>query len=301
MFNIKSYLVVFICSFLFNSVFALVPTDPKHPGSQIYNFQFTEAKFNCAKRNVVVFLPQPLNLGTSVIVFGHGQSLDVEHYRDTYIHLAKKGIAVIHPSFSTGFFDTNWTRMGRDYINQAKCITDQIKELNVNSVVFSGHSKGAYVAGVAGGLAFKESLALKPSSVLLMNAAGLDPQILKSLDPSVEMTVVYSDKDSIVKKQISEDLYSLSPSFKKQFILVKSYPKSSGKIFEADHFWPLTKSTWLGGTTANPLHYNGSWKWLVSAAEDYDLGSNGTNPYLYTSLASDKGIVGLVDDIARNF
>lgn len=295
-------LIYFICFFgLSFQTPAQVPTDALHPGSKVYSYDFSEKKINCNRRQVLIYLPQPLNSHTAVVAFGHGQSLNESHYVQTYIHLAKKGIAVLHTDYSTGFFDTNWTRMARDYTSQLKCVLDQITELNKNSVVYSGHSKGAYVAGVAAGLAFKENLEPKPASVLLLNAAGLDLNALSYLDPRVEMTVVFSDKDSIVDQGITDELYSSSPALKKQFIMVKSYPRSSGQALNANHLWPLTKRSLLGGTTENSLHYHGSWKWLVAAAEDALDGAEGLHPYLYGSLAEDKGLDNLTDKVVRSF
>ncbi len=276
-------------------------TDVGHPGSEIYDFNHSEKKYKCSKRDVFVYLPQPLKEDTPVVVFGHGQALNESHYLETYVHLARKGIAVIHPEFSSGFFDTNWKRMARDYVNLVNCVTDQVAQLDLNAIVFSGHSKGAYVAGIAGGLAFQENLSPKPASLVLLNSAGLDQSILSNLDPYVEITVVYSDKDKTVDRNISEDLYQFAPSLKKQFIEVISYPKSSGLVLKADHFWPLTKPTWLGGATKNLLHNYGSWKWLTSAALDAKDGASGTNPFLYGPLTTGKGVSGFEDKLIRNF
>lgn len=280
---------------------AQAPTDAQHPGSKIYDFDFTEQKINCNRRQVLIYLPEPLNSQTAVVAFGHGQSLNESHYVETYKHLAKKGVAVVHTDYSTGFFDTNWTRMAKDYTAQLKCVLDQIPELNKNAVVYSGHSKGAYVAGVAAGLAFKLNTEPKPASVVLLNAAGFDLDALKFLDPKVEMTVVFSDKDSIVDQEISDKIFLFSPSQKKQFIMLKSYPRSSGQALDANHFWPLTKRSLLGGTTENSLHHHGSWKWLVAAAEDALAGAEGLHPYLYGSLTEDKGLDNLSDTVIKNF
>jgi hypothetical protein len=299
----KTYIllfIVFILGFQFQ-IQAQAPQDALHPGSKIYTYDSAERKINCNRRQVLVYLPQPLNPGTAVLAFGHGQSLNESHYIQTYVHLAKKGIAVVHTDYSTGFFDTNWTRMARDYTSQLKCVLDQIPELNKNAVVYSGHSKGAYVAGVAAGLAFKENLNPKPASVLLLNSAGLDLNALNFLDPKVEMTVVFSDKDSIVDQDISDELYSSSPSLRKQFIMVKSYPASSGKALVANHFWPLTKRSLLGGTTENALHYHSLWKWLVAAAQDANNGAEGLNPFLYGNRTEDKGLDSLTDTVIKNF
>jgi alpha/beta superfamily hydrolase len=280
------------------------PSDKSHPGSLIYDYGYESISIkSCIRgRETILYKPKPLNSNTPVIVFGHGQALNESHYKDSYVHLAKKGIAVVHVDYSTGFFDQNWIRMAGDYIQLAECALSSEPNLDQNAVVFSGHSKGAYVAGIAAGLAFQKNTKLKPQSALLFNAAGLDLNILKHLNPDIEMLVVFSDKDTIVEKKISEDLYKFSPSLKKQFIEVKSYPSNlAGKAIKADHFWVLTKGSLLGGTIANPLHYYGMWKLLIGLADDASSGGRGENPYAFGNESVDKGVNGLTDSSIRNY
>lgn len=280
------------------------PMDKSHPGSLIYDFGYESLTIrSCLRgRETILYKPKPLNTNTPVIVFGHGQALNESHYKDSYIHLAKKGIAVVHVDYSTGFFDQNWTRMAEDYIKLADCAVSSEPNLDRNAVVFSGHSKGAYVAGISTGLAFQNNTKIKPQSAILFNSAGLDLNVLKNINPDVEMLIVYSDMDTIVEKKISEDLYKFSPSLIKKYIEIKSYPSNlAGKAIKADHFWVLTKSSLLGGTTANPLHYYGMWKLLIGLADDASSGGRGENPFAFGVESTDKGVNGLSDFSIKNY
>lgn len=291
----------------FSSVVFSFPGSPKessHPGSKIYGYGVQEKTIKCLNRDVTLFLPtsETPNQTFPAVVYGHGQALALANYKNTFEHLAKKGVAAIYPTYDTGFFDRDWERMGEDFVNQAHCAVTQAGGLiQKDQIVFSGHSKGAYVASIAAGLAFKKNLNLKPSSVVLFAAAGVDESSLRALDPSVEMTVVFSDSDSVVSKDLSDRTFRQAPSLKKQFIFVKSYPQSSGKAIKADHFWPVTKSSLVGGGPETELHYYGAWKWLVAAGWDVAAGGQGTQEFLYGNLSTDKGVTDLSDDIQRSW
>ena len=274
------------------------PIDPQHPGSKIYSYGVTEKDFTCSGREVNVFLPT--GGGTRafpVVVYGHGQALGVENYRATLEHLAKKGVIAIFPTYDSGFFDQDWTRMGRDYSNLAGCAIGQLgAQVSTGNIVFSGHSKGAYVASIAAGLAEKESLPTRARSVVLFEAAGSDAATLSSYDSATALTVVFSDADTTVQRDFSETIYAQAASHRKQFIYFKSYPS-----LKADHMWPLTKGTLFGGGPESAFHYYGEWKWLVAAAQDLTSGASVSNPYIYGALAGDKGVSGLADDVRRSF
>ncbi len=278
--------------------------DASNPGSKIYAYDFKNELLKCEGRDVDVFIPVSkvqANKNYPVVIYGHGQALGVDNYRLTLEHLAKKGILAIFPTYDKGFFDRDWRRMGRDYVNLSDCALSKLKQkygllINNDQILFSGHSKGAYVASVAAGMAFRESLNIKPKSILLFESAGVDLELNAAIDPSVALTVVYSDKDTIVSKKISDDMYKSTPSSKKQFIYLKSYPELA-----ANHFWPLTKSSVVGGGPESVFHYYASWKWLVAGANDLQNGGTGSNPYLYGEFAGDKGIGGFKDDITRNY
>jgi len=277
----------------------LAPLDPAHPGSKVYSHVFVQTKVVCLNRNVDIFQPQS---STSekfpVIVFGHGQALDVGHYKLTFEHLAKKGVIVIFPQYDTGFFDQEWNRMASDYAQQTDCALKSIPSADITAVLFSGHSKGAYVASLAAGLVSSTSYNYQLRANIFFAPAGSDSNLLKKYSADTATTVVYSDADSIVDKSISESIFSKANSKHRQLIVVKSYQNPPLK---ADHFWILTKSSFAGGKTGdNSLHHYGAWKWLVAGAWDLSDGTPYTQPYLYGDLANDKGVHGFFDDIERN-
>lgn len=276
------------------------PEDERHPGSLVYNLDFKKKVIQCeGVREFSVFVPSQVNDQTATIVFGHGQALGLRHYEESFIHFAKKGVALVFPDYSRGFFDQNWERMGQDFNKQVACALE-IENLNKDFVVFSGHSKGAYVASVATGLSFRDDLLVQPKSAVLLNSAGLDPLTLSHIPKSVEMTVIFSDQDRIVERSISDQLYELSPSSKKQLILLRSYPEDND--LNAIHMWPLSKSfLFFGGGPTGAFHYYSLWKWLLGAAEDVITGANGLNEYMYGHFANDKGPIDLKDEIVRSW
>ena len=305
--NLKSLAVgvLILCVSFSGFCFPDAPADANHPGSKAYAYKIQTKKLQCSNREVWVFLPLAENSNQSfpAVVYGHGQALGLKHYKATFEHLAQKGVAAIFPTYDTGFFDQDWKRMAMDYISLTNCAISQSGGvINSDQIVFSGHSKGAYVASLAAGTAYQKKLTIRPRSVVLFAPAGNDEPSLVALDPAVEMTVVYSDADTIVSKKISETIYLQAPSKIKQFIVIKSYLLNTGKAVKADHFWPLTQSALVGGGPEGPLHYYGSWKWLVAAALDLkDYSGAGIQPFLYGSSASDKGVANLKDEINRSW
>lgn len=279
------------------------PLNVEHPGSKIYSFAVQENKVKCSGRDVVVFAPTAAKFSTfPLVIYGHGQALDVEHYEGTLRHLAGKGVIAVHPQYDSGFFDRNWTRMARDFVTLTQCALEQLK-LNADptAVVFTGHSKGAYVAGVAAGLAEKENLVLKAGAVLLFQPAGLDVILWRELNPHTRVTVVHSDQDTVVKAEIAEQLYREASVDFKQYILLQSYKSNTGAVqLEAKHFWPLTKKSTFGGGDESAFHYYGSWKWLTAAALDLRDQNRAENVYLYGAMATDKGRLGEQDRVQRN-
>ena len=305
----KAYLLFIGLQLLILNTWAALPSAPteaQHPGSKIYTFGVKEELLICNKREVYLFVPTINKINSSMknlpaVIYGHGQALKIEHYRGTLEHLARKGIVAIYPTYDTGFFDREWQRMGRDYVALTNCALEHLAKNSMITVdedrlVYSGHSKGAYVAGIAAGLSFKENLALKPKAVMLFEAAGSDEIANRAVAKDVLYNVIYSDKDKIVKRDISESIYNQVPVSKKQFIFVKSYPE-----LEAGHFWPLTKPSTFGGENENAFHYYSSWKWLVAIANDLKIGGYGNDSYLYGENATDKGIPNVKDDLKRNW
>ncbi len=277
------------------------PTDPLHPGSKTYSFGVSTQNLTCQGRAVNVVLPTGPSdgRGFAVVVYGHGQALGLSAYKGTFEHLAKKGVAVVFPAFDNGFFDQDWNRMGRDFVSQADCALAQFRELDSTRVVYSGHSKGAYVASIAAGLATGMGARSVPKAIVLFEPAGYDASTLNKIPADSALTVVFSDRDTIVSRDISDKIYAGAASKRRQLILVKSYNTTPALV--ADHMWPLTEKGAFGGGPESSLHYFGSWKWLVAAAQDLTNGSRYEDPFLYGLPALDKGIPELNDEVLRNW
>lgn len=276
------------------------PIEPQNPGSKSYFFDFEVKKVNCQGRSVSAYLPKAeAGKKFPVVVYGHGQALNLENYSATLEHLAKKGIGALFPTYDTGFFDQDWQRMGNDYAKMAACAISQFSDrLDADKVVFAGHSKGAYVASIAAGNAVRNNLPIRAKSVVLFEVAGFDEDAIAAIEPTTSLTVVFSDHDTVVKRDLSESVYATAKSHIKQFIDFKSYSDAN---LVADHFWPLTKSSFFGGGDESAFHYYGEWKWLTAAARDLAEGAKSSDPYLYGDLAADKGVSGFRDDIKRSW
>ena len=134
------------------------PAQPtgNEPGSSVYSNELFHETLTVKGRTVDFFAPK--NFQTSgqkltVVIYGHGQAVQLKSYQDTFEHLAKKGIAVVFPQYDTGFFDQDWRRMAADFVDLT---TETLKKypnsFETSRVIFAGHSKGGYVALVAAGI-----------------------------------------------------------------------------------------------------------------------------------------------------
>jgi hypothetical protein len=123
------------------------PTDTNHPGSANYNFTSKQTSAQIDGRKVDIFIPveaRSRGLKVPVIIFGHGQAIDVAGYELTFKHLAQKGIAVIHPMFDNGFFDQDWRRMASDFNSLSqKALSQYADVIDDQKIIYAGHSKGA--------------------------------------------------------------------------------------------------------------------------------------------------------------
>ncbi len=275
------------------------PTDLAHPGSVDYPHQTVKKTIRCLGRDTAVFL-STRKVKQPLVAFGHGQALDVSHYEKTHQHLAGKGIASVHPPYDTGFFDRDWKRMGSDYVQIVACAAAAFPaEIDSTRIVYAGHSKGAYVAQIAAGLAPQVSVNASPKSVVLFNPAGVDAPTLKTISPDTAMTVTFSDQDTVVEKRFAEEIYNGAASKMRQMFTVLSYQTTPA--LKADHFWTLTKPSAFGGGSESAFHYYGSWKWLTSAALDLELAKSFSHPHLYSPLAANKGLPGFDDQRDGNF
>jgi alpha/beta superfamily hydrolase len=296
--TVQEFLIVSVFLFSLHSQAMNLPVQPEavdHPGSNSYRFSFRENKFDCLGRESRLVIPINQTLST-MVVFGHGQALDFEAYKETFFHLAKKGIVVLYPQYDRGFFDRQWIRMASDYNAIINCALKNLpQDLQIEFVVYSGHSKGAYVASIAASLESNQA-----SSLLLLNSADIDEKSWSSVPSLIPVTIVTSDRDKVISDSVSKKLYEFSRSKKKQLIKLKSYTANERLLLEADHFWPLSKKRIVGGREVNAFHYFGLWKWLTAIALS-PFEPERFSSYIYGDLASGKGVLDIRDDIIRNF
>ena len=273
------------------------PADPSHPGSLSYTYELEERNLTCGGRELRVYLPKGPAQKVPVVIYGHGQALNQDHYRETFLHLARKGVAVVYPVYDTGFFGRDWERMARDYLRLSQCAFNTFSaQLAAEQVVFSGHSKGAYVASIAAGIASKESLSPFPSAVVLFAPADVSPTWLAEISPDSLLTVVHGEADGVISRELAQNVYLQAAARNKQFILQRSYLGVTNQDMVAGHFSVLTRRSAFGGGPVGPLHYFGSWKWLLASALDLSRGQRMTDPYLYGALAADKGLGNQIQD-----
>lgn len=280
------------------------PDSSEHPGSSSYSFTVFRQKMNISGREVEAFCPKEVaqaNVKAPVIIFGHGQALDIQSYNLTFDHLAKKGICVIFPTYDTGFFDQEWRRMASDYVSLSAMALRQLSSYaDPSKVIFAGHSKGAYVALVAAGLP-EDKLLVKPASLVIFAPAGFDSEWIANVNKSMPVSIIFGESDTIIKRDLVSEIFQKLPSVYKQFILVKGYTTTSPQL-PADHFFILNKKSFFGGRNGvSSLHFYGVWKWLGGAASDVSSGGNLKDSYLYGSEASSTGLPGLNHDIMRTW
>lgn len=277
------------------------PSEENHPGSPVYGFSVQEESINIQGRRVSVYLPRELMQTTSMvpaIVFGHGQAMGAEYYVETFRHLAGKGFAVVFPEYSNGFFDQNWRRMANDYQAQVAGVLERFAAIDATKLIYSGHSKGAYVASIAAGL---PSSGVSPAAVILFNAAGFDRSAVGGMNNQVVLTVVWSESDTIVEESFSRNIFDSANVDRKQFILVKDYAATSPSL-PADHFFIANKRGFFGGRDGiSPFHYHGAWKWLIGAARDLINRSPASDPYAYGNEAAKTGLPNFSHELERNW
>lgn len=274
------------------------PQEVDHPSSATYDFQLKKESYEQEGRKVDVYLPvsKTREIGSyPVVVFGHGQAIDVSGYDLTFQHLAKKGIAVVHPMYDNGFFDQKWRRMADDFNSLTLGALKKYPQLNPKLLIYAGHSKGGYVALMAAGAPSHLKLDFIAQSLVLFAPAGYDAEYLKNINSQVPVTLVYSDNDKIIKRSILNEIESGLSTKYKQFIEVTSYPG-----LKADHFHPLSKSFLFGGSDGiSSFHYYATWKFLVAASLDVQSSSPLRNPYIYGAEALTTGIEGLQHKLLR--
>lgn len=278
------------------------PTALTDPGSAAYSYSLYHDKTTLNGRSVEFFAPAEIaNSAQKVplVVFGHGQALGADNYRLTFEHLAKKGVAVFYPTYDTGFFDQNWIRMGQDYLELTQAALSRYSHfVDPTKVVFSGHSKGGYIALNAAGLAGEQGFSAL-GAVVVFEPAGYLAEQLGHISAKVPVTVTFGDHDTIIKASLVQEIYDGLAVTRKQLIHVSSYLGTDPQLM-ADHFFILSQAFFMGGQNGvGPFHFYGVWKWLLGATGE--LQNNGAGEYLYGNQASNTGVATQVHQIDRNF
>jgi len=291
-----SLFLILQCFLTLTYALPLAPTDSFHPGSLSYEYGVEYVTTKIGKRKVEIYLPSGLTSDKKVpaIIFGHGQALNSSHYEKSFKHFAKKGIAVIFPQYDKGFFDMKWERMALDFNDLTKEVlkiySDKIES---SRIIYSGHSKGAYVGLMAAGARNFNNIA---QSLVFFVPAGLDDSYLARLNPSIPLTLIWGEDDNIIKKELVTEVYNKAPSKFKQFIEVKSYPE-----LKATHFFTVTKKTIFGGTDElSPYQFYGFFPWLMGAINDLERGEL-TNSYLYGDKALESGDPSIIHNVQRSW
>ncbi len=276
------------------------PVAADHPGSATYGYQLQHESFESNGRSIELFAPQGAH-NVPLVVFGHGQATPVDGYVETLEHLAKKGVAVAFVEYDNGFFDQDWGRMAHDYMKLAVAAAKHTSNLvDLKKVIFAGHSKGAYIAGMAAGLE-TEAREIEPAAVILFAPAGYDEEYLRRVNPATPVTLVWGDQDGVIKQDKVRAIYDLLTVQKKQFIKAASYSGFEGEA-KADHFFILSHSFFFGGHEGvTPLHYFGAWKWILGAAYDLNEGAHVSNSFIYGEDAASTGADSLKHSILRNY
>ncbi|MEO0335777.1 MAG: hypothetical protein AAF202_05260, partial [Pseudomonadota bacterium] len=142
---------------------------------------------------------------------------------------------------------------------------------------------------------------LRPQSIVLFQPAGHQQSTWNQVPAQIPVTIIYSDADTIIDRDIVDDIYEGSPADKKQFLYVRSY-RGTQPALEADHFFVFSKSTWIGGRDGvSPFHYYGTFGWLVGAAQDVLDGSPVSNPYIYGDEAINTGLESFQHEVVRSW
>ena len=294
--------LIFFKSNLSWSELPIRPTEPNHPSSAIYTYGFKREKIVFQGREMFLYLPisevKDSNLKFPLLVFGHGQAIGHEGYELTFEHLARKGTAVLFSKYDKNFFDRNWQRMASDFNRQTGHVLKIFSHLlDPESVIYTGHSKGAYVGLVALGEQTLKQMNFKVRAAVFFSPAGFDEKNIEQINSTIPISIIWPEKDQIIKSTLVYEIFNRLPNIHKQFILVKSYDD-----LEIDHFFPLSKSYIFGGQNGlYAYHYYGVWKWLLGAVDDVTQGGQLNNRYLYGDLASSTGVDNLKHEITRSW
>ncbi len=272
------------------------PQDDAHPGSETTLLDFERFEERFLGRTSVAYLPKRTDgQKAPLLVFGHGQALGEDAYDATLKHLSQKGVAALFVKYDSGFFDQDWRRMASDFNQITRDFLEKYQDrVDKGMIIYSGHSKGGYVALMAAGAPNNPGV----RKSILFAPAGFDREYIEALDPNMVVSIVWGGEDTIIKKADQDQIYNLLPVEKKQFITVKSYPDR-----EADHYFIQNKKAVFGGGQdgVSVFHYHGVWKWLVGSAWDLEEGGFATSQYVYGDKAIETGSSSFLHEVRRSW
>lgn len=265
------------------------PSEPENPGSLVYPYRdFTEIQIPFEGRSGTLYLPRSSEPQKwPLLAFGHGYNTAEFTYRETFEHLARKGVAVAFvPYESAGRRD--FLKMARDYNRFVAAVVKKYPKLfDSKNVAFSGHSDGASVAYLAAAApAEPDPNWITPANVIAFAISKNLPAEFKTIPANVPCTLVVGEDDTEDPSSFSK---AVLPNLgcKKQMIILRSYKTGFSERLIADH-GSIRNVGWWGSQTS-ALHYYGYWKFMYGAALDAAEGGPGTNKWLFGPEAAETG------------
>ncbi len=243
------------------------PVDPEHPGYLTRGQSVMEVAISTIRSGSVLYLPQTssvLEQKIPLIVFAHGQALKVKHYELLFKAMASKGFAVLYPQYDKGFFDRDWRRMGADYDAIVEQTLKDYPQLDNQRVLYSGHSKGGYIGLMALAHRSKSNYQWFPKASIFYSPAGFEEGSLTQIPTTHELTLVWPVGDSIIKKDLIDEIFLDLSIPQKQKIIVQGY-----EGLQAGHFFILSSRSLFGGSNGvGPFHWYGALTWSWGALKD---------------------------------
>lgn len=264
----------------------IVPQDPSHPASPQYNYGSKRIIKKIKDRELTLYLPMAGELPRKkapIVVFGHAKMTPRFLYEQTFRHLNGKGVAVIYPHYERWWFDAEYSRMARDFMNiAAEVVYEYAEELDKQHILFAGHANGASIALTAAGLTMSERK-LKPKAFVGFATTSWRNQYLERLPINFDVTLIVGDEDRKAPYASSENIYQRLDVDRKQIIELSSFYQQ-GIRFKANHTAAYTYG-WTG-KRINLLHYHGYWKYLSAAAMTLDEHTPYVQRHIYGDLAA---------------
>jgi hypothetical protein len=302
--NFRALLLSSLTLFAAPAAFAeAVPEAPfalEHPGSLVYpNRGFTEERVPFNGRSGTLYLPTADKAADKaadrkaaeqkwpLLAFGHGYNSAEFTYRETFVHLARKGVAVAFvPYESEGPRDFN--KMARDYNRFVSVVLKKYPKLfDPAHVAFSGHSDGASVAFLASAAPQQaDANWVTPANIIAFAISKNIPAAYKSIPAHVPCTLVVGEDDTEDPASFSKSVYQ-TLECRKQTIVLRSYKDGFSEEVIADH-GSIRNIGWWGSQTS-ALHYYGYWKFMFGAALDAADGGTGLNKWLFGPEAAETG------------